>query len=95
MAIPMESAKAFVASSFGYEFENNDLLIEALDTTGMRKRESNQRLALMGDKILAFLVTDTWYPTGAPKGILFAIRCGMSCEQRITNQRRGWSEPDK
>ncbi|KJX97961.1 hypothetical protein TI39_contig450g00014 [Zymoseptoria brevis] len=42
--------------------------MEALDTSGLRKRESNQRLALLGDKIIAFLVADAWYATGDPKG---------------------------
>jgi ribonuclease-3 len=68
MSLKIELANRFVAASFGYVFKDNSLLKQALDTTGLRVRESNQRLALLGDRIIAFLVTDAWYSTGTSKG---------------------------
>ncbi|KAL2358725.1 RNAse III [Cryomyces antarcticus] len=52
----------------GYEFTNPANLSEALDTTGLHRRESNQRLALLGDAALKLALLDDWYPTGYTKG---------------------------
>ncbi|KAK5148906.1 hypothetical protein LTR04_000332, partial [Oleoguttula sp. CCFEE 6159] len=51
----------------GYEFTNPANLSEALDTTGLHRRESNQRLALLGDAALKLALLDDWYPTGYTK----------------------------
>ncbi|KXT12653.1 hypothetical protein AC579_4498 [Pseudocercospora musae] len=66
MASRLENAKAFFKDVTGHQFTNSNLLIEALDTTGQRARESNRRLALLGDKLMAHIVTDMWYASIAP-----------------------------
>lgn len=38
--------------AIGYPFKNIDLLLEALDTTGMQIAQSNQRLAMLGDALI-------------------------------------------
>ncbi|KAF2770048.1 ribonuclease III [Teratosphaeria nubilosa] len=65
----LEQAKALVLQFAGYEFTNDDVLYEAIDTTGLRIAQSNQRLALLGDVILKHFILDDWYPTGQAKGI--------------------------
>jgi hypothetical protein len=62
---------SFIAAErvIGYSFTQQDLLTEALDTTGQRKAESNQRLALLGDALLKMIILDEWYTTGNPKGM--------------------------
>lgn len=55
--------------AIGHTFNNNDLLREALDTTGMRTAESNQRLALLGDALLKTVLLDSWYAAGTAKGL--------------------------
>ncbi|RMZ09610.1 hypothetical protein D0860_04154 [Hortaea werneckii] len=52
----------------GYRFRDENILLDAIDTTGLRVQQSNQRLALLGDSILKFIILDDWYPTGTPKG---------------------------
>lgn len=52
----------------GYEFGEDQFLLEAIDTTGLRISQSNQRLALLGDIVLKHVILDEWYPTGKPKG---------------------------
>ncbi|KAI7475429.1 hypothetical protein KC351_g10091 [Hortaea werneckii] len=49
----------------GYRFRDENILLDAIDTTGLRVQQSNQRLALLGDSILKFIILDDWYPTGA------------------------------
>jgi ribonuclease-3 len=53
----------------GYNFTQQDLLTEALDTTGQRTPESNQRLALLGDALLKMVLLDNWYASGNAKGM--------------------------
>ncbi|KXS98663.1 hypothetical protein AC578_10050 [Pseudocercospora eumusae] len=60
--------KLAIKEMTGYEFQKDDLLKEALDTTGLRSPESNQRLAMLGDRLMGLIVTDLWYPTGAKRG---------------------------
>ncbi|RMX85274.1 hypothetical protein D0869_03952 [Hortaea werneckii] len=61
-------AKSLIQDLAGYRFKDENLLLDALDTTGLRIQQSNQRLALLGDAILKFIILDEWYPTGTPKG---------------------------
>lgn len=70
MASRLENAKVFIEDLTGHTFSNTNLLIEALDTTGQRARESNRRLALVGDKLMAHIVSDVWYASNALLGIL-------------------------
>ncbi|KAK3675245.1 hypothetical protein LTR78_004755 [Recurvomyces mirabilis] len=68
MTAKLAEAKALLARIMDYHFVNDDRLLEAIDTTGMRKPQSNQRLALLGDVVLKHVLLDDWYPTGTPKG---------------------------
>jgi dsRNA-specific ribonuclease len=54
----------------GYNFTRRDLLAEALDTSGDRNPESNQRLAMLGDALLQIILLDAWYASGNTKGTL-------------------------
>ncbi|EME77338.1 uncharacterized protein MYCFIDRAFT_83279 [Pseudocercospora fijiensis CIRAD86] len=66
MASRLENAKTFIEHLTGHKFTNSNLLIEALDTTGQRARESNRRLALLGDKLMVHIIADGWYASNAP-----------------------------
>lgn len=71
-------AKSLIQDLAGYRFKDENVLLDALDTTGLRVQQSNQRLALLGDAILKFIILDDWYPTGTPKGahnLLISQRC--------------------
>lgn len=68
--LPRDKACNAVQLATGHTFSNNNLLLEALDTTGMRTAESNQRLALLGDALLKTVLLDTWYAGGTAKGLL-------------------------
>ncbi|GAB1734926.1 hypothetical protein NU219Hw_g5t1 [Hortaea werneckii] len=61
-------AKSLIQDLAGYRFKDENILLDALDTTGLRVRQSNPRLALLGDAILKFVILDDWFPTGTPKG---------------------------
>ena len=58
--------------AIGYPFKNKLLLLEALDTTGMRTAESNQRLAMLGDALTQIILLDSWYASGTSKGAFTA-----------------------
>ena len=58
----------FIEHSLGYTFLDSDLMIKALDTTGLRSPESNQRLAMLGDAVLKQVLLEDWYESGTPKG---------------------------
>lgn len=68
MAHHLSTAKALVTRVTGYHFQDDALLMEAIDTTGMRTPQSNQRLAILGDAVLKHVLVDDWYPSGTPKG---------------------------
>ncbi|KAK4545520.1 hypothetical protein LTR36_002870 [Oleoguttula mirabilis] len=68
MADKLAAAKVLVQRLAGYHFRNEDILMEAIDTTGQRISQSNQRLALLGDAVLQHALLDDWYPNGTPKG---------------------------
>lgn len=68
MAARLDAARAFIESITGYSITRNDLLEEALDVTGLRAAQSNQRLALIGDVRLKAVILDAWYPKNSPKG---------------------------
>lgn len=68
MSTPLQNAKDLIERLTNHHFDNDNLLLD-LDTTGMRRHQSNQRLALLGDKIMAIIIAESWYPTGSPKGI--------------------------
>ncbi|PPJ57289.1 hypothetical protein CBER1_09017 [Cercospora berteroae] len=72
MSLPsrVHQALAFVLSTFAYDISNLDLLSEAIDTSGMTGRQSNKRLALVGDRALGIAMVAAWYPSGADKGCL-------------------------
>jgi len=69
MAGQVVRAQALIARLSGYHFTNEKLLLEALDTTGMRCKESNQRLALLGDAKLRGLLLEDWYASRKTKCI--------------------------
>jgi ribonuclease-3 len=62
----------------GYNFTRQGLLAEALDTSGDRTPESNQRLAMLGDALLQIILLDAWYASGDPKGKLVTSYLTMS-----------------
>jgi hypothetical protein len=53
----------FIRDTFGYTFQDLNLLHEALDTTGLYRPQSNQSLALIGDSILQLTIYRDWYPS--------------------------------
>jgi dsRNA-specific ribonuclease len=63
-----EKACKAVQLAIDYTFKDDDLLLEALDTTGMRTNESNQRLAMLGDALLKMILLEGWYAGGTAKG---------------------------
>lgn len=64
----LSQTKSLIQGIAGYSFRNEDIRHDALDTTGLRVQQSNQRMALLGDSILKFVILGDWYPTGTPKG---------------------------
>ncbi|KAI7484889.1 hypothetical protein KC367_g2390 [Hortaea werneckii] len=58
-------AKSLIQDLAGYSFRSENILHDALDTTGLRVQQSNQRMALFGDAILKFVILGDWYPTSA------------------------------
>ena len=67
--IPLTTAACnAVQLAIGHTFTNTNSLVEALDTTGMRTAESNQRLAMLGDALLRLVLLDSWYAGGTAKG---------------------------
>jgi dsRNA-specific ribonuclease len=57
-----------IQSAIGYTFSKTSLLREALDTTGLRTAEPNQRLAMLGDALLKMILLDDWYASDSAKG---------------------------
>ncbi|KAK5130379.1 hypothetical protein LTR08_002171 [Meristemomyces frigidus] len=68
MAQTLAQAKALIERLAGYRFRNENILLEAIDTTGLRVAQSNQRLALLGDATVKQVLLDEWYPSGSSKG---------------------------
>jgi len=60
----------------GYTFSNRDLLWEALQVAGSGQAriggrntaKGNERLAIVGDGVLSYILSKEWYPTGENKG---------------------------
>lgn len=76
---PRDQACNAVQLAIGHTFNNNDLLLEALDTTGMRTPESNQRLALLGDALIKTILLDSWYPGGTTKSLFTTYHDWKKC----------------
>ena len=73
-----------LATLIEYPVEKHDLLATAMRAirTGTSNDElSNERLALVGDKVLALVVVDCFYKKDYSKGVIDAIR------QRLDNNR--------
>ncbi|CAK1366365.1 unnamed protein product [Cercospora beticola] len=64
----VHEAQGFVSTHFGYDVSNLGLLYEAIDTSGLTGRQSNKRLALVGDGALGIAMVAAWYPSGADRG---------------------------
>jgi dsRNA-specific ribonuclease len=64
----------FIQNAIGYTFSKPGLLREALDTTGLRTAESNQRLAMVGDAVLKMILLEDWYASGKVKGTIHSYR---------------------
>jgi hypothetical protein len=62
------TARNATQAAIGYRFKDTNLLLKALDTTGMRTSESNQRLAMLGDALLKMVLLDSWYAGSTAKG---------------------------
>jgi hypothetical protein len=82
-------ARLYVEGEFGYNFNSLSILAEALDASGDFFRESNCRLALLGDKMAGAAVTAAWYPTGAFRGS-FAECCKLT---KLTAEQSSPTEP--
>jgi len=71
-AIKMDRAERII----GYTFSNRDLLWEALQVAGSGQAriggrntaKGNERLAIVGDGVLSYILSKEWYPTGENKG---------------------------
>lgn len=70
MANKSALAKGHLTSVTGHPFGNEQLVTQALDTTGLRAPQANRRLALLGDMLLRAVIVDEWYPTGAATGMI-------------------------
>ena len=68
MASSIARAQAHIESVAGYWIKDEQLLAQALDTTGLRTPQANRRLALLGDMLLRAVIVDEWFPTGAATG---------------------------
>lgn len=68
MASGANNAQDFVRQHLGYDFNNNAVLSEALDTSGTVVHDSNKRLALLGDAVATLVILKDWYGTGTSKG---------------------------
>ncbi|KAK3661231.1 hypothetical protein LTR56_000354 [Elasticomyces elasticus] len=88
MTAKLAQAVALLDRLAGYTFENDRLLLEAIDTTGMRVPQSNQRLALLGDALLKHVLLDDWYPTGKPKGSGNAIVSSIGSNSNLASVAR-------
>ncbi|GIZ47290.1 hypothetical protein CKM354_001038500 [Cercospora kikuchii] len=64
----VHQAHTFVLTYFDYDVSKLDLLYEAIDTSGLTGRQSNKRLALVGDGALDMAMKAAWYRTGEDKG---------------------------
>lgn len=51
----------------GYQFQDQDLMEEALEEAGP-ETAGNERLALLGDKVLAIMLLHRWYREGNTTG---------------------------
>lgn len=69
MASNSNTADIFIRNTFGYSFNDLNLLDEALDATGLLRVDSNQSLALIGDSVLQTIIYRDWYPRRQPKGL--------------------------
>jgi ribonuclease-3 len=54
-------------SLIGYQFHDSSLMEEALEEAGPQT-EGNERLALLGDKILQLMLLHRWYMEGNTTG---------------------------
>lgn len=59
MANGIAAAKAFIGSIFGYTIEDDNVVYQALDTTGYGVPEGNKRIAKLGDMVLDAAIVDT------------------------------------
>lgn len=64
----MAESQAHIAAVTGYTITSMALVHEALDTTGLRAPQSNQRLAMVGDAALKAAILNEWYETKDAKG---------------------------
>lgn len=65
----LEDAKTLIERLSGHRIGNDQLLLEALDTSGLGVPQANKRLALLGDRSMGLIVVDIWYPTGTERKI--------------------------
>lgn len=68
MAAKMALTREHIETVSGYALKDEQLLAQALDTTGLRTPQANRRLALLGDMLLRAVIVDEWFPTGAATG---------------------------
>ena len=54
-------------SLIGYQFHDRGLMEEALEEAGPQT-EGNERLALLGDKVLSLMLLHRWYMEGNTTG---------------------------
>jgi hypothetical protein len=77
--MPSVAAKHIV----GYNFTQQGLLAEALDTSGDQTPESNQCLAMLGDTLLQVILLDAWYASGNTKGTFVTSYLTMNWDPRL------------
>ncbi|RDL42342.1 uncharacterized protein BP5553_02321 [Venustampulla echinocandica] len=65
MPVDRREVVAAVEAIFGYQFRNSDICWEALNCKGAGGfAQGHTRLALLGDRLLGWRLTNAWYPTG-------------------------------
>ena len=69
MALQLKPAtKAFLEELMSYQFSNDNLLLDAIDTSGLFRGQAYLRLALYGDCVGKLAILQDWYNSGLPKG---------------------------
>ncbi|KAJ9663579.1 hypothetical protein H2201_005540 [Coniosporium apollinis] len=85
----------------GYQFNDSDLLWEALQAAGSpvvyigarHLRDGNKRLALLGDTVLKLVLVREWYTSGRDRAVVDQIlsSVGSNANLNSVGQRNGLS----
>lgn len=87
-----ETAVSLIEERLGYEFNDKDLILEALTHSSytnemkINKRENYERLEFLGDAVLEMISSEFLYRVypDDPEGVLSKTRASMVCEQSLS-----------